>query len=117
MNVALVVHHFDRGEGTGGYAVHLAEQMATRHAVTVYVKGVRTSVPPGIEIVRVPALGGRAYATVMTFPLGFRWVRRRHDIIHAQGWVASNADVVTAHIVLAAWRDAHALSRTSASRP
>jgi UDP-glucose:(heptosyl)LPS alpha-1,3-glucosyltransferase len=106
MNVALVVHNFDRGEGTGGYAVHLAEQFAPGHAVTVYARGVRASVATGIEVVRVPALGGRAYATVMTFPTGFRWVRRRHDVIHAQGWVASHADVVTAHIVLAAWRDA-----------
>jgi glycosyltransferase involved in cell wall biosynthesis len=106
MNVAFVVHNFDLGEGTGGYAVHLTHQFAATHAVTVYTRRVIAPVPNGVAVVRVPALVGRAYATVLSFPAGFRWVRRSHDVVHAQGWVAPSADVVTAHIVLAAWRDA-----------
>jgi len=56
----------------------------------------------------VPALRGRAYATIVTFPFALAAVRRRHDVVHAQGWTALRADVVTAHIVLGAWRQAAA---------
>lgn len=108
MDIALVVHHYDRAEGTGGYVVELATRLAAEHRVTIYAAGVRTPPPDGVRIVRVPALRGRAYATVLTFPTAFAAVRKRHDIVHVQGWNASRADVVTAHIVLGAWREAAA---------
>ena len=54
----------------------------------------------------VPALQRPAYGMILTFPAAFGAVRRRHDLVHAQGWVTSTADVVTAHIVLQAWRTA-----------
>lgn len=108
MDIALVVHYYDRAEGTGGYVVELATRLAAEHRVTVYAAGVRTPAPDGVRIVRVPALRGRAYATVLTFPTAFAAVRQRHDIVHVQGWNASRADVVTAHIVLGAWREAAA---------
>jgi glycosyltransferase involved in cell wall biosynthesis len=106
MNVGVVVHNYDRHEGTGGYTVELVERLATRHEVTLYAAGFQTRPPDGVTVVRVPALRLRAYVTVLTFPPAFAAVRRRHDVVHAQGWVTRNADVVTAHVVLAAWRSA-----------
>src|SRR5438874_10256478 len=104
MNIGMVVHYFDRSEGTGGYVVELLNRIAPHHQVTLYAAGVRAGVPPGVKVVHVPALRGRAYATILTFPAAFALVRRRHDLVHTQGWIAGHADVVTAHIVLAAWQ-------------
>src|SRR5262245_21198674 len=56
MDIALVVHYYDRSEGTGGYAVELATRFAAEHQVTVYAAGVRTPVPDGVRVVHVPAL-------------------------------------------------------------
>ena len=102
----MVVHYFDRSEGTGGYVVELARRFAGAHDLTIYAAGIRSPVPEGVRTVLVPALRGRAYATILTFPAALSLVRGRHDIVHAQGWVANSADVVTAHIVLGAWREA-----------
>lgn len=106
MNVAIAVHNYDRSEGTGGYAVELAERFAAAHEVTIYARHVHAPVPPGTHVVRVPAMTGSAYATILTFPRGLSRVMRSHDVVHAQGWVAHAADVVTAHIVMQAWREA-----------
>jgi glycosyltransferase involved in cell wall biosynthesis len=106
MNIGLVVHRFSAAEGTGGYAVQLARHLAARHRVTIYAHRVDEPPPPNARVVPVPALSGRAYATVLSFPRSVRRVLEQHDVVHAQGWVASEADVVTAHIVMAAWRDA-----------
>lgn len=106
VNIGFVTHYYDREEGTGGYAVEVVSRLAREHAVTLYAAGVRTPPPANVTVVRVPALTLKAYATILTFPAAFAAVRRRHDVVHAQGWVANEADVVTAHIVLAAWRDA-----------
>ena len=103
MNIGMVVHYFDRSEGTGGYVVELLNRIAQQHQVTLYAAGIRAGVPLGVDIVHVPALRGRSYATILSFPAAFAAVRRRHDLVHSQGWVANHADVVTAHIVLAAW--------------
>ncbi len=108
MNVALVVHHYDLSEGTGGYTVELLTRIARHHQVTLYATGVRAPIPDGVRVIKVPALTGRAYATILSFPAAFAAVRRRraHDIVHAQGWVTGSANVVTAHIILRAWRAA-----------
>ena len=106
MNIAFVVHYYDSGEGTGGYVTELLPRVAREHRVTLYAAGVRAPVPDGVEVVHVPALKGKAYATILSFPLAYRAVRRKHDIVHAQGWVVPEADVVTAHIVMAGWRKA-----------
>lgn len=108
MNIGFVVHHFEASDGTGGYAVELVRRLAQEHAVTLYAAAVRAPVPAGVTVVRVPAVGGSAYARILSFPLAFAAVRRKHDVVHAQGWVTTAADVVTTHIVLAAWRDAAA---------
>ena len=104
MNIAVVVHNYDLGEGTGGYTAEILPRIAVAHRVTLYAAEVRTPLPPGVQWVRVPALRSRGYATILTFPAAFAAVRKRHDLVHAQGWVTSTADVVTAHYVLAAWR-------------
>ena len=106
MNVAYVVHRYDFSEGTGGYVAELLPRVALHHDVTLYATGITAPVPEGVQVVRVPAVTGRAYSTILSFPLAFRAKRRQHDVVHAQGWVASRADVVTAHIVMAAWREA-----------
>jgi len=104
MNVAIVAHNYDLGEGTGGYTAQILPRIAEEHDVTLYAAQVLAPIPPGVRWVRVPALRSRGYATILTFPAAFAAVRRRHDLVHAQGWVTSGADVVTAHYVLAAWR-------------
>jgi UDP-glucose:(heptosyl)LPS alpha-1,3-glucosyltransferase len=110
VNVAFAAHYYDRREGTGGYVVEILTRVARRHDVTLYAAAARTPVPDGVRFVRVPALRGSAYATILSFPAAFAAVRGRHDIVHAQGWVTGTADVVTAHIVLAAWRRAARLA-------
>ena len=110
MDIALVVHHYNRAEGTGGYVVELATRLAREHQVTIYAAGMHSDPPDGARVVKVPALRGRAYATILSFPTAFATVRGRHDVVHVQGWSANQADVVTAHIVLGAWREAAARS-------
>jgi UDP-glucose:(heptosyl)LPS alpha-1,3-glucosyltransferase len=106
VNVAFVVHRYDAGEGTGGYVTELLPRVARHHQVTLYAADVVTPPPPGVAVHRVPALRRPTTARILGFPLAFAAVRRRHDIVHAQGYVARSADVVTTHIVLAAWRAA-----------
>lgn len=106
MNIGFVVHHFDSSDGTGGYAVEVVNRLAPRHRVTLYAAEVRSEPHPAVKVVRVPAVSGAAYAKILSFPCGFARVRGEHDIIHAQGWVTTSADIVTTHIVLGAWRDA-----------
>ena len=106
MDLALVAHHVDAADGTGGYVYELARRLAAEHKVTLYAASVGPGLPPEINVVRVPAVRRPTYATILSFPYAFASVRRRHDLVHAQGWVTSSADVVTAHIVLKAWREA-----------
>jgi UDP-glucose:(heptosyl)LPS alpha-1,3-glucosyltransferase len=106
MNLGMVVANYDRSEGTGGYTVELVTRLAATHQVTVYASGFQTPPPAGVRAIRVPALPSRGYATILSFPLAFAAVRQKHDLVHAQGWSTGSADVVTAHIVLAAWRAA-----------
>jgi glycosyltransferase involved in cell wall biosynthesis len=114
VNIGFVVHHYDPADGTGGYAVQLVTRLALRHSVTLYAAAVRGAVPDGVRWVRVPAFSGSAYAKILSFPLAFRAVRGRHDVVHAQGWVTGSADVVTSHIVLGAWRAAARTAGVSA---
>lgn len=106
MNIAIVAHDFYAADGTGGYAVELVTRLARDHEVTLYAATIGSPVADGVTVIRVPAVGGSAYARILSFPVGFAAVRRKHDIVHAQGWVTRSADVVTTHIVLDAWRDA-----------
>jgi len=112
VNIGFVVHNYDPHEGTGGYAVELLGRIAAHHDVTLYANRLAVDPPAGVRTVHVPAARGTAYSMILSFPLGFRAVRRRHDLVHSQGWSASAADVYTAHIVLAAWRQATRLAGT-----
>jgi UDP-glucose:(heptosyl)LPS alpha-1,3-glucosyltransferase len=106
VNIGFVVHHYDPTDGTGGYAVEIVNRLAQDNAITLYASALQADPPANVTVVRVPSLGGSAYARILSFPLGFSRVRRSHDVVHAQGWVTETADVVTVHIVLQAWRDA-----------
>jgi len=106
VNVGIAVHNYDRSEGTGGYVVELLPRIAEVHEVTLYTARVRAPVPDGVTVVRVPAIMTRAYTAILSFPTALKAKRRKHDLMHAQGWVTSSADIVTAHIVMAGWRDA-----------
>ena len=106
MNVGIAVHRYDAGEGTGGYVVQLLQRLARIHRMTLYAARVAAPVPAGVTLVRVPAVMWRAYPAMLSFPAALRAVRRRHDLFHANGWVTGSADVVTAHIIMAAWREA-----------
>jgi glycosyltransferase involved in cell wall biosynthesis len=106
VNIAFVAHYYDQRDGTGGYVFELLTRVAGRHEVTLYAVAARSPLPDGVRFVGVPALRGSAYATILSFPAAFAAVRGRHEVVHAQGWVTGRADVVTAHIVLAAWREA-----------
>ncbi len=106
MDLALVAHRVDAADGTGGYAFEILKRISSEHKVTVYAASVSGDLPAGVELVRVRAPTRPAYAMILAFPSAFAAVRRRHDLVHAQGWVTPSADVVTAHIVLKAWREA-----------
>ena len=111
MNVGIAVHRYSTREGTGRYVVELVPRIARVHRVTLYAAEVQAPLPAGVTLVRVPAVMLRAYTAILSFPLALHRVRRQHDLFHAQGWVASSADVVTVHIVMAAWRRAARLAR------
>ena len=106
MNVGIAAHRYDASEGTGGYVVELLRRLARIHRMTLYAARVNGPVPDGVRVVRVPAIMWRAYSAILSFPPALTAVRRRHDLFHANGWVTGSADVVTAHIIMAAWRDA-----------
>ncbi len=106
MNVGIAVHRYDAGEGTGGYVAALLPRLARVHRVTLYAARVTAPVPAGVTVVRVPAVLWRAYTAILSFPAALRTLRRPHDLFHANGWVTGSADVVTAYIVMAAWRAA-----------
>jgi len=106
VNVGIAVHRYDAGEGTGGYVAELLPRLAHIHRMTLYAARVVAPVPAGVTVVRVPAVMWRSYTAILSFPAALRAVRRPHDLFHANGWVTGSADVVTAHIVLAAWRAA-----------
>jgi UDP-glucose:(heptosyl)LPS alpha-1,3-glucosyltransferase len=113
VNVGIAVHQYAASEGTGGYVVELLPRIARVHHVTLYAARIASPVPPGVQVVRVPAVMRRAYSAIVTFPLGLRLVRRTHDLLHVQGWISSTADVVTAHIVMASWREAARSARVA----
>lgn len=106
LNVGIAVHRYDPNDGTGGYVTELVPRIASEHRVTLYAAAIAHDIPAGVEVVSVPATMARAYTAILTFPGALGRVRRPHDILHAQGWTSRDADVVTAHIVLGAWRAA-----------
>lgn len=106
MNIGFVVHDYDPRDGHGRYAVELVSRLALEHTVTLYASNISADPPHGVRVQRVHAIRRPAHLTILTFPGAFESVRQTHDVVHVQGWSAKQADVATAHIVLAAWRKA-----------
>ncbi len=104
MEVALVVHDFDRNNGQGRYCVELVRHLRDRCRFIVYSN---TADPEELAHVAwrpVPAWRGRHLTTVFTFLAGAERKLRgaRHDVVHAQGLSSWQADVITVHMVNAA---------------
>lgn len=106
MDIGFVVHDYDVREGHGRYSVELISRISRVHKVTLYATNVSHDPPPppGVDVVKVPTIRRPSYATILTFPTAFAVMRRRHDLIHTQGWNTTSADIATAHICIAAWR-------------
>lgn len=106
MDIGFVVHDYDVREGHGRYSVELISRISRVHKVTLYATNVSQDPPPppGVDVVKVPTIRRPSYATILTFPTAFAVMRRRHDLIHTQGWNTASADIATAHICIAAWR-------------
>lgn len=115
MRIALVVHDYHRQGGHSRYCAELAERFARQHEVHVFAN----SFPPGSRLYPQAAAEGlrlyfhpvwaqrsTAIGTVLSFFLPATLALRRHgpfDIVHAQGFVSWQYDVLTAHICCAAW--------------
>ena len=101
MDVALVVHDFDRNNGQGRYCIELVRRLRDRCRFTVYSN---TADPEGLTGVvwrRVPAWRRRHVTAVFTFLAAAEGKLRgaRHDLIHAQGLSSWRADLITVHMV------------------
>jgi UDP-glucose:(heptosyl)LPS alpha-1,3-glucosyltransferase len=107
MKIALIVHDLHEHGGQSLYTRILADELSTRHDVTVFAN---RCVRPGDaqwKSLAVLAWRRNALATVNSFPVGLK----KHDlsnfkIRHAQGLCGGQPNVVTAHICAAAYLDA-----------
>ena len=104
MEVALVVHDFDRNNGQGRYCVELVRHLRDRCRFTVYSATADPAELAHVDWRPVPAWRGRHLTTVFTFLAGAELELRgaRHDLVHAQGLSSWRADVITVHMVNAA---------------
>jgi glycosyltransferase involved in cell wall biosynthesis len=106
MRIAFVVHEYSRAFGHSRYVVELAERFRAAHDVHVFANRFDSVETEGIKLHRVPAIRTTALTTVLSF-LGACSVRLgiigKFDIVHGQGLVTSNANVITAHICNRAW--------------
>ncbi|MBI4468815.1 MAG: glycosyltransferase family 4 protein [Acidobacteria bacterium] len=106
MKIALLVHDFDRAGGHSRYVSALAEAFAREHEVHVFANTLHGRLPDGVRFHRVRSLRASALATILSFPFFAGTSRADFDIVHAQGFSALDADVVSAHICQGAWRTA-----------
>ena len=104
MEVALVVHDFDRNNGQGRYCVELVRHLRDRCRFTVYSATADRAELAGVDWRPVPSWRARHLTTVFTFLAGAELKLRgaRHDLVHAQGLSSWRADVITVHMVHAA---------------
>lgn len=112
MRLALLVHDYGRTGGHSRYVTALAERFAPRHQVHVFANRFEEPPPPTAHAHHVPAVRTNALATVLSFPAGLAGRLRRFDLVHAQGFCTTRADVVTAHICNARWLQARQGSAT-----
>jgi len=106
MRMAFLVHDAVDAVGQGRYTLSLANAFGERHAVTVFAN--RCFKPSGAVWSYQHVLASRrnALATVLTFPLGIRIMRRElasYDLVHAQGYCGGAPNVITAHICVKAY--------------
>lgn len=106
MRICLIVHDFDLRCGHGRYAVELARRLSPEHSVHVLASTFAEPLREGWTYERVRSLRTTNLSTVFTFAWQAEALvrRRAFDIVHAQGWVCRQADVVTAHMCNAAKR-------------
>ncbi len=106
MKIALVVHDYERGFGHSRYVVELAERFRARHEVHVFAHRIDRRGAEGITFHTVPAARTTALMSVLSF-YGSATLRmglgRGFDIIHGQGLIAAQANVLTAHICNRSW--------------
>ncbi len=104
MDVALVVHDFDRNNGQGRYCLELTRRLRDRCRFTLYANTADPTALEGIVWERIPAWRSRHITAVFTFLAAVegRLLGRRHDLIHAQGLSSWRADVATVHMINAA---------------
>ena len=104
MEVALVVHDFDRNNGQGRYCVELVRHLRDRCRFIVYSNTADPEELAHIDWRPVPAWRGRHLTTVFTFLAGAERKLRgaQHDVVHAQGLSSWQADIITVHMVNAA---------------
>jgi UDP-glucose:(heptosyl)LPS alpha-1,3-glucosyltransferase len=120
MKIALVVHDLHEQGGHSLYTRVLADNLASRHEVTVFAN--RCERPPEARWAFQPVLAWRinTLACVQTFPIGMQAMRSRlseYDIQHAQGYCGGAPNVVTAHICMASYLESlrEISARTQAS--
>ncbi len=106
MKIALVVHDLHERGGHSLYTRILADELASRHAVTVFANVCERPATARWNFVPVRAWRTNALATVHTFPLGLRSAGPQlaeFEIRHMQGYCGGDPNVVTAHICLSAY--------------
>jgi UDP-glucose:(heptosyl)LPS alpha-1,3-glucosyltransferase len=104
MKIAFVVHDFLLGTGHGRYCIELARRFAREHEVHVLANQFENGLNFPFQQHRVSALRFSALATVLSFPGAADKIlaRERFDVVHAQGYSSTQADVITAHVCNAA---------------
>lgn len=114
VKIAFVVHDYHRHGGHSRYTVELAERFARDHEVHVFANRIEDDGSAPIRFHRVPAVRATALTTILSFPLvASRALARGFDVVHAQGFVCSGANVITAHICSETWYAARRRSSDS----
>ena len=103
MRIAFVVHDYNRVFGHSRYVAELASRFVRDHEVHVF-SNTFADVDRGIVPHHVPALRATALTTILSFyPAATLRIGGSFDIVHAQGFAAAGANVITAHISNASW--------------
>lgn len=106
MKIALVVHDLHEQGGHSLYTRVLADELSSRHQVTVFASRCERPNDARWDFCQVRAWRKNALASVQTFPLGIKALSSRladFDIRHMQGYCGGRPNVVTAHICVAAY--------------
>jgi UDP-glucose:(heptosyl)LPS alpha-1,3-glucosyltransferase len=104
LNIAFVVHDYHRHGGHSRYVAELARRYRHEHDVHVFTNVVDDPDTAGITFHHVPAWRPTALASILSFVVpGTLAVRRRFDVIHAQGLCGLRHNLATAHFCQPAW--------------